>query len=364
MILLIAIVIAAVLSTVLWSLVVYKLWKLQASPPTPDSLPEAHGNGSVNGSVDAGQVSPELQTAAQHGGWVVSQRCRHPLYALVCVHTRPPAWQLRAALRDTLFEEAAAVRFNWTVVFFVDRRDGGQGEDPWLNVEADTTGDVVVLPFEDGHRNLTTKWVAAMQWVETHCPGVERIVRIDDDVFAEPFKLAQYLRVQLRQRPSHLHCHVTRITEVQQREAPGRLSVAPADLRGDGFFPSCFGRAIMMTLVVMRDLLRAATVAPVQPQDDAYVTGDLAMDRGIGHVAIDDLCEWNARKTNCIFTGRCIFAHALSPYDLTTGRRAKWALLLWRYRLHKGDTLDLSKRLKVDDYRIQIQRNKLMGVVR
>lgn len=137
-----------------------------------------------------------------------------------------------------------------------------------------------------------------------------------------------------------------------------RFPIAPADLPGGASFPYCFGRAIVMTLVVMRDLLRAAAVVPDHAQADAYVTGDLALARGIGHVAIDNLCEWDARKTDCIFTGHCIFAHELSPYDLTTGRRAKWALLLWRYRLNKGDTLDLSKRLEVGDYREMFQETR------
>ncbi len=59
--------------------------------------------------------------------------------------------------------------------------------------EALRFGDMVQADFLDTYRNLTLKAVAWMSWVERYCPTVLNLVKVDDDVVVNVFKLNAYL---------------------------------------------------------------------------------------------------------------------------------------------------------------------------
>ncbi|KAK8770647.1 hypothetical protein V5799_012888 [Amblyomma americanum] len=122
------------------------------------------------------------------GGWAVAERCLRPLDMLVFAHCSVREWRRHAALRDTLFEDTALRRLNWTRVFFSGRPSNNKDLNAWLDLEADLTGDLVVLPFKNGNFNITPKFVEGMRWVDDHCPTVQKVIKIDDGVMIHPFK--------------------------------------------------------------------------------------------------------------------------------------------------------------------------------
>ncbi|XP_077491891.1 acetylgalactosaminyl-O-glycosyl-glycoprotein beta-1,3-N-acetylglucosaminyltransferase-like [Amblyomma americanum] len=283
------------------------------------------------------------------GGWAVIERCRHPLSVLLLVYTAPAGRSRRAVFRDTLMEEVAAQRFNWTAVFFTGRRPAEPNVDVWLDLEVDTTGDLVVFPFEDTFAVMSIKFVAAMRWAAENCPGVQHVVKMDDDVLIQPFQLQEYLEKAVPLQPRSLHCHVWYRMHVIRD--PRSVFFETYELfPDDAFFTYCSGRTIIMTFDVMRDLLRAASFIPRHTSDDSYVTGDLALVHGIGHVDIHERYEWDTEKTDCIFNGSCMFTHEYFEYGLSIGRRSQWGLVLWSQRLEAGETLDLSPRYGSTDY--------------
>ncbi|XP_065295326.1 uncharacterized protein [Dermacentor albipictus] len=123
-------------------------------------------------------------------GWAVKERCQQPLDVLVFVMSSADEWSHRAAMRGTLFEEAALRRFNnWAAVFFTTRgSDSDELRNAWLDLEAHATGDLVVLPNVDASAISAGKLVAGMQWVVDHCPDAALILKMDDFVLVEPFK--------------------------------------------------------------------------------------------------------------------------------------------------------------------------------
>ncbi|XP_077496394.1 beta-1,3-galactosyltransferase 1-like [Amblyomma americanum] len=304
--------------------------------------------------MNAAQVVTQREISTKprlpnRGGWAVAERCRYPLDVLVFVHASAYRWRRRATVRDTLLEEASARRFSMAGVFFVGRRVNDSELDAWLDLEADMTGDLVVLPIEDGYRSVTPKFLAGMRWVADHCPTVKWIVKIDDDVMVEPFELQRYFRAVLQYQPRSLHCLVITNGPVF-RDPWSRFYVPREDFPENVYFRYCSGRSLMMTYDVMRDLLRAASVVPSYSQDDAYVTGDLALVQGVGHVDLQRLFEWREGYTDCIYESRCFFTHELSNYGLTIGRRSQWGLLLWNQGLSRRERMDLSPRLATVAY--------------
>ncbi|XP_077548427.1 acetylgalactosaminyl-O-glycosyl-glycoprotein beta-1,3-N-acetylglucosaminyltransferase-like [Haemaphysalis longicornis] len=285
----------------------------------------------------------EATRLPHRGGWAVEARCREGIDVLFFVHACSREWRRRAVLRDTLVEEAAARRFNWAAVFFVGRRAKEPLLDAWLNLEADALGDLVVFPFEDGYRTMTPKWVNGMQWVADRCPNVPVIVKLDDDVTVHPFKLSQYLQTELSREPARLHCYVLGGQPVE-REPGIRYFVRTDDAPMEEYFTYCQGRAVIMTFNVMRTLLRASPKVYPHPTDDAYVTGDLALLQGIGHVDITHLYLFEEPNASCLLVGDCIFMHwlvdtgekAIEEDLRTLDARFYWSFVLLDQKVHAG----------------------------
>ncbi|XP_077548428.1 N-acetyllactosaminide beta-1,3-N-acetylglucosaminyltransferase 3-like [Haemaphysalis longicornis] len=316
----------------------------------------------------------EATRLPHRGGWAVEAGCREGIDVLFFVHACSREWRRRAVLRDTLVEEAAARRFNWAAVFFVGRRCKDPLLDAWLNLEADALGDLVVFPFEDGYRTVTPKWVAGMQWVADHCPNVPVIVKLDDDVTVHPFKLSQYIQTEFPREPARLHCYVS-VGQPVDREPGIRFFVRTDDAPMEVYFNYCSGQAVIMTFNVMRTLLRASPKVHPHPTDDAYVTGDLALLQGIGHVDIGRLYFYEpSRESNgsCLFVGDCIFMHwqvvaggkAIEEVARTLDARFYWSVLLSDRKVHAGVRLDLSCRLKSRDYALAFQETRAVLIKR
>ncbi|KAH9384863.1 hypothetical protein HPB48_026893 [Haemaphysalis longicornis] len=265
----------------------------------------------------------EATRLPHRGGWAVEAHCREGIDVLFFVHACSRKWTRRAALRDTLIEEAAASRFNWAAVFFVGRRANDPLLDAWLNLEADALGDLVVFPFEDGYSTVTPKWVNGMQWVADHCPNVPVIVKLDDDVIVHPFKLSQYLKTELPREPARLHCYVS-VGQPVNREPGSRYFVRTDDAPMKEYFTYCSGMAVIMTFNVMRTLLRASPKVHPHPT----VGRPLKKPRG----------PWTLASTGLSCS------------------RTEWCM--------RGKSLDLSSRLKSRDYALAFQETRTVLVKR
>ncbi|KAH9366624.1 hypothetical protein HPB48_021075 [Haemaphysalis longicornis] len=276
----------------------------------------------------------EATRLPHRGGWAVEARCREDMDVLFFVHACSRKWRRRAALRDTLVEEAAARRFNWAAVFFVGRRANEPLLDAWLNLEADALGDLVVFPLEDGYRTVTPKWVAGMQWVADRCPNVPVIVKLDDDVTVHPFKLSRYLQMEFPREPARLHCYVN-FGQPVFRQPGSRYFVRTNDAPMEEYFTYCSGQAVIMTFNVMRTLLRASPKVHPHPT-------------GVGHVDITHLYIYEAsevvRNRSCFFVGNCIFMHwdaykgkkRIEEAVLTLDARVYWSVLLGDRKVQCG----------------------------
>ncbi|XP_077548429.1 acetylgalactosaminyl-O-glycosyl-glycoprotein beta-1,3-N-acetylglucosaminyltransferase-like [Haemaphysalis longicornis] len=182
-----------------------------------------------------------------------------------------------------------------------------------------------------------------MQWVADHCANVPVIVKLDDDVTVHPFKLSQYLQTELSREPARLHCYVLGGQPVV-REPGSRYFVRTDDAPMEEYFTYCQGRAVIMTFNVMRKLLRASPKVYPHPTDDAYVTGDLALLQGIGHVDITHLYLFEEPNASCLLVGDCIFMHwlvdtgekAIEEDLRTLDARFYWSFVLLDQKVHAG----------------------------
>ena len=62
-----------------------------------------------------------------------------------------------------------------------------------LHLESNQYGDIVQVDFVDSYRNLSYKSVAALKWITNSCRRAQFVLKADDDIFVNVFKLLQYL---------------------------------------------------------------------------------------------------------------------------------------------------------------------------
>jgi hypothetical protein len=63
-----------------------------------------------------------------------------------------------------------------------------------IHAESHRYGDLVQTDYLDTYRNLTFKAISWMKWVDEHCKGIENLVKSDDDIVVDVFRLDSYLK--------------------------------------------------------------------------------------------------------------------------------------------------------------------------
>ncbi len=64
-------------------------------------------------------------------------------------------------------------------------------------------GDIVQEDFADTYRNFTLKTLMGLKWAATYCPGAKFLLKIDDDVCLNSYKLLNFLHERTAAGPPH-----------------------------------------------------------------------------------------------------------------------------------------------------------------
>ncbi|XP_064481208.1 beta-1,3-galactosyltransferase 1-like [Ornithodoros turicata] len=227
--------------------------------------------------------------------------CKSGLRTLFLVHTAPSHFHHRNTLRERL-----GATYNNTLVFLT-----GLTSDYTLtrniSAEAKQHGDVVILPYVDAYRNLTYKFVYGIKWTIENCPGAKHVVKIDDDIVVNVYRLDAYLNDTFSKRTGDFHCLTWHnMGVIRDPNSPWYLS---KELYPKNRFPAyCSGSAMFLPVSKLDALYNASFSVPFIPVDDAYVTGELAKLAKVGHVEINREYTLNGMPQR-VAKGEVMFAH-------------------------------------------------------
>lgn len=80
----------------------------------------------------------------------------------------------------------------------------GRSPDPVVEAEINEEnalyGDIIQTDYLDTYKNLTLKAISWMSWVDSYCPKVETIVKSDDDMVIDVFKLIKRTKKMSKNR--------------------------------------------------------------------------------------------------------------------------------------------------------------------
>ena len=139
--------------------------------------------------------------------------------------------------------------------------------------------DTVQGDFLDTYQNLSLKGVLGFRWVSQYCARARHVIKMDDDVFFDTYKILFRYRGFLEGHPQRsILCNVwVRNTMPIAREGDSKWMVDKRHFQGSERFPYhyCSGFAVILSGDLVPSLYQAAFFAPVFWIDDIYLFGML-----------------------------------------------------------------------------------------
>lgn len=218
---------------------------------------------------------------------------------VVIVHSATTHFMRRSSIRETWANFNLFKKHSMRIVFLLGKpqKDSTQA---LIEHEATLNKDIIQGNFLDSYKNLTHKGVLGLRWISEACSQAKFIVKVDDDVFLNVFKLMQQIEGEFRNKTRHIWCPVRRKgTSVIQRDK-GKWVISENEFKNMTYFPVtyCNGFVTVMTHDIIKEMYETAKVTPFFWVDDIYLFG-LLPDK-IGNVTHSPLLNLNLNEKDAI----------------------------------------------------------------
>lgn len=230
----------------------------------------------------------------------------------ILVHSSADHFARRAAIRRA-YPRTALRRLGLRHVFMVGAPDNARVQTRLVR-ESSRFGDVVQGRwFRDAYRNLTYKHMMALRWSADRCPRSARVVKMDDDVAVNPYRLRDVVAARGYQLTGCV------IAAKPIRDPRNKWYVSRDEYAADAYPHFLSGWLYVATAESVHALLRA--VGPREKYfwiDDLYVTGVLAQRARIPLTDLRPDFETDPGPVHCCVSDRqrCGFLAAPTGDDL------------------------------------------------
>ncbi|GFN88584.1 hexosyltransferase [Plakobranchus ocellatus] len=234
--------------------------------------------------------------------------CSHVdrVHLVIIVHTAPANLGRRQRIRETFGKRSLFYPFNIRVAFLLGKTLNTTLERV-LWMEHARYNDTVMGDFIDDYHNLTLKGVMGYRWVSQYCSNSEIVLKIDDDVFVNTYKLLYSFLPHMRGKPKSIFCnlwHKNTMPILRQ----GKWKVDNRLFSKMNTFPYdyCSGFVVLLSTDLMGPMHQAAMTTPFFWIDDVYLFGMLPSVVGgvtFYNYALDKNVALNDQKAiNCTVT--------------------------------------------------------------
>ncbi|BFY98028.1 hypothetical protein BsWGS_01068 [Bradybaena similaris] len=194
---------------------------------------------------------------------------------IIIVHTAPQHFERRRRIRASFANPSLFYPIQIRVAFLLGKTHNTTlTRMLWL--EHETYNDTVMGDFIDDYHNLTIKCVMGVRWLKDHCPNADFVLKIDDDVVINMFRLIYWFLPQMKEKKRSIFCNVFTIGEMAVLRQ-GKWKVDSHIFPSFKAYPYkyCSGFTVIMTPDLVDPLYQAAKVTPFFWIDDVYLFGML-----------------------------------------------------------------------------------------
>ena len=236
------------------------------------------------------------------------------LLYLVVVHTSTVNFERRKSLRETWANINIRQTFTKRLVFLLGKPHN-ESTQMLIRKESECYGDIVQGNFLDTYQNLTHKAVLGLRWITENCRKVKFIVKVDDDVFVNIFKLVDEIFTQNTNKTRTILCEVRR-KDIIHRTGKWMVEKNYFPKMEHWPTPYCPGFFVIMTADIIPELYEKAKIVPFLWLDDVYVFGLLAgKTSNITHINLKNISYMQQVSLKCFHSldKRCPLLAADAP---------------------------------------------------
>ena len=203
--------------------------------------------------------------------------CDRDIFLVILVNTDPENRKAREIIRDTW---GSVKMYNGThirVVFLIGERTSpktGHADEiaARLNDESDTYGDIAKGDFIDAYANMTYKTVMGLHWMNIYCSKASFVMKIDDDVMINIYKLIHFLQEIDHTEPnlSNFFYGLTYIAR-PSRSNSSKWHVSYSDYKHEWYPTYCAGAGYILSNQAAVRMYQATRKVPFFWFDDVYM---------------------------------------------------------------------------------------------
>ncbi|XP_055957974.1 beta-1,3-galactosyltransferase 1-like [Patella vulgata] len=211
---------------------------------------------------------------------------------ITIVHTATDHFQRRRIIRETWANKNLFKSISTRIVFVFGLTKDTNVQ-ALLENEQVIHGDIIQGDFLDHYHNLTHKGVLAFRWVSEYCSHAKVIVKVDDDIFMNPFLLIQNILPRYKNVTRFIMGHLRRQgTSWIMRGETDKWNVHKGQFQGYIYYPVPYpnGYFVLISPEIISALYHASALTPFFWVDDVYLYGLLPF--MIGHVVHTDIREY------------------------------------------------------------------------
>lgn len=232
------------------------------------------------------------------GGTSIKNACSNGVILFIYIQSSWSNFYRRRSLRQSWASDGIFRDLPTAVRFIVGKPPTAIGQ-VRLNNENIRFGDILEGNFTDSFASLTLKSHIAMEWMVTRCKTAKYVLKADDDMFVNIFKVAESILPELKPDQNVIACHVhNEGTSPIIRDKNSKWYIP------DHIFPNrthlpqfCSGYFVVTTSKLLSELYRISKGAELIYVDDVYLFGHiLNKAQDVHFINIQDSCTLSEKQ--------------------------------------------------------------------
>ncbi|KAJ6638132.1 Beta-1,3-galactosyltransferase 5 [Pseudolycoriella hygida] len=241
----------------------------------------------------------------------------HPRSLIIVILSARRNFAQRKLVRETYGAIKKANNITISALYFMlgdlDKPDDERVDPSKIEAENMAFGDIVMGHFVDSYRNLTMKTVMAYEWIRSICQDDQFVLKTDDDVLVNIFKLTQDLNElsPTDVKSSNFWC-IIHWGENTVTEEISPFYVKPGTFSNDLFPDHCAGLGYVTTVTVVDRIIKEvykSFVGELFAHEDVFMTAivpekiNSKIDSDVDRLKLVERYEWQSYDLETLMEG-------------------------------------------------------------
>ena len=203
--------------------------------------------------------------------------CSSETFLLFLINSAPEHREKREMIRETWGSVKLYNGAQIRVVFLFGERPkpnnmSSEALNERLKTESGVRGDIIKGNFIDDYVNMTYKTVMGHYWMDTYCPGASFVMKADDDVLINIYKVVHFLQ-EINQTPSKVSTffYGSCAQHHPHRSKSSKWYISYFDYPYELYPSFCTGAGYILSNEAAARIYKATPRVPYYWMDDVYI---------------------------------------------------------------------------------------------